>query len=158
MERADAPLPSWTPGPAGTAGDRLLLGALLLVALGARLYALTGDMRFDPAIYAQYAWNLLHGTFSLRDDSWYAHRFVVFAPVAPCYALFGVGALSSRLWPLALSLLQVGLVFELGRRLEGRATAVLAGLLVALAPLDAVSGVTLQPDVVVATHVDAISQ
>jgi hypothetical protein len=127
---------------------RWALPAILLVALAVRLFALTGDLRFDPVIYAQQAWELLHGGFSLRTDSWYAHRLAVFAPAAPFIALFGLGPLGTRLWPLACSLAQVALVFLLGRRLEGPATGALAALLLALAPLDAVGGANLQPDAI----------
>ncbi len=131
------------------------IGAVLLVALAYRLFGLTGDMYFDPAIYAQNAYNLLQGSFTLNTDSWYAHRLPVFVPLAPLYALFGVGTLTSRLWPLLLSLVQVALVIWLGRRLFDRTTAIFAGLLVALTPLDAVSGSVLQPDTVMATFLTA---
>jgi hypothetical protein len=132
----------------GAGSARWTLPLVLLAALAVRLFALTGDMHFDPVVYAQHAWELLHGTFELRTDSWYAHRLTVFAPVAPLVGLFGLGPLGTRLWPLALSLLQVGLVHELGRRLEGPATGALAALLLALAPLDVIGGTTLQPDAI----------
>ncbi len=135
--------------------DGPLCGVVLLIALGYRLYALTGDMQFDPVIYAQNAYNVLTGTFSFRTDSWYAHRFTVFLPVVPCFALLGVGPISSRLWPLALSLVQVALVYHLGRRLLGRATGLLAALFVALAPLDVIASTTLQPDIIMAAFLTA---
>jgi hypothetical protein len=63
---------------------------LLVVAFALRCYAITDDMYPDSVIYAQDAYNLLHGTFTLRDDSWYTHRLPVFAPVALAYAAWGV--------------------------------------------------------------------
>jgi 4-amino-4-deoxy-L-arabinose transferase-like glycosyltransferase len=131
------------------------IAAVLLVALAYRLLGLTGDMLFDPTIYAQNAYNLLQGTFTLNTGSWYAHRLPVFVPIVPLYALFGVGTATSRAWPLLLSLVQVALVIWLGRRLFDRATAVLAGALVALMPLDAVYGSVLQPDTVMAALLTA---
>ena len=138
-----------------SAGYRWAIAATLLLALGTRLLGLTGDMFFDPTIYAQNAFNLLQGTFTLNTGSWYAHRLPVFVPVAPLYALFGVGTMTSRLWPLLLSLVEVALVLWVGRRLFDRDTAVLAGALVALNPLDAVYGSVLQPDPVMATFLTA---
>jgi 4-amino-4-deoxy-L-arabinose transferase-like glycosyltransferase len=131
------------------------IAAILLVALAYRIFALTGDMFFDPTIYAQNAFNLLQGTFTLNTDSWYAHRLPVFVPIAPLYAVFGVGPATSRLWPLLLSLVQVALVIWLGRRLFDRPTAILAGVLVAVTPLDAVYGSVLQPDTIMAAFLTA---
>ena len=136
-------------------GYRGAIAAVLLVALTYRIFGLTGDMFFDPTIYAQNAFNLLHGTFTLKTDSWYAHRLPVFVPLVPLYALFGVGTATSRLWPLLLSLVQVALVIWLGRRLFDRTTAILAGVLIALTPLDAVQGSVLQPDTVMAAFLTA---
>ena len=132
------------------APDDWAIAGILLLALAYRLYGLTGDMFFDPIIYAQNAYNLLHGTFTLNTDSWYAHRLPVFIPLVPLYALFGVGAVTSRLWPLLLSLVEVALVLWIGRRLFDRTTAVLGAVLVALNPLDAVHGSVLQPDIIMA--------
>jgi 4-amino-4-deoxy-L-arabinose transferase-like glycosyltransferase len=134
---------------------RGVVAAILLVALGYRCFGLTGDMFFDPTIYAQSAFNLLQGTFTLKTDSWYAHRLPVFVPLVPLYALFGVGTATSRLWPLFVSLVQVALVIWLGRKLFDRTTAILAGVLVALTPLDAVQGSVLQPDTVMAAFLTA---
>jgi 4-amino-4-deoxy-L-arabinose transferase-like glycosyltransferase len=134
---------------------RWAIAAVLLAALGYRCFGLTGDMFFDPIIYAQNAYNLLQGTFTLKTDSWYAHRLPVFLPVVPLYALFGVGTATSRLWPLLISLVQVALVIWVGRRLFDRTTAILAGVLVALTPLDAVYGSVLQPDTIMATFLTA---
>ena len=134
---------------------RRAIAAVLAVALAYRLFGLTGDMHFDPTIYAQNAYNLLQGTFTLKTGSWYAHRLPVFVPLVPLYALFGVGAWTSRLWPVLLSLAQVALVLWLGRRLFDRTTAILAGILTALTPLDAVYGSVLQPDTVMAAFLTA---
>ncbi len=138
-------------GPGSLSGvERFAPWGILLVALGFRLYAISGDMLFDPIVYAQSAYNLLQGTFTLHSDSWFPHRWPVFLPVAPCYALFGVGSLSSRLWPLALSVAQVALIYHLGLHLFGRRTALLAAFLAAIAPLDVVYAGVLNPDIVMA--------
>jgi len=126
----------------------ILLVVLLAVAL--RLYGMTGNITFDSVVYAQDAYNLLKGTFNLATDSWYSHRLPVFVPVAMSYAVFGVGNLSTNLWPMLLSLLQVLAVLWVGRRLFGAETAILATVFMAMIPLDVIYAGVLAPDAVLA--------
>ena len=141
--------------PASLTGrtDKVLIGSILLGALLYRLYAFTGDISYDPLVYAQNAYNLLNGTFRFDTLSMYDHRFTVFVPVALAYALLGVGTLSTHLWPLFLSLLQIAAVLWLGYRWLGREAAILGALLLALFPLDVVYAGILTPDVVIACFV-----
>ena len=141
--------------PASLTGrtDKVLIGSILLGALLYRLYAFTGDISYDPLVYAQNAYNLLNGTFRFDTLSMYDHRFTVFVPVALAYALLGVGTLSTHLWPLFLSLLQIVAVLWLGYRWLGREAAILGVLLLALFPLDVVYAGILTPDVVIACFV-----
>jgi 4-amino-4-deoxy-L-arabinose transferase-like glycosyltransferase len=129
--------------------------AVIAVAVVFRAYALTNDLLYDPLTYAQYAYNIAEGTFTLRDNYAFAHRLPVFVPVAPLYGIFGVNVLTTHLWPLLLSMAQVVLVMITGRRLFDDATAVLAGLLLAISPLDALYGVLLGPDVALAAFLTA---
>jgi hypothetical protein len=134
-----------------TAGFALLV----VLALAYRCYALTGDMYHNPVIYAQNAFNLLQGTFSLQTDSIYAHRLPVFLPVAPLYALMGVGSVSSQLWPLLFSSAELLVLLWIGRRILDDKTAFLAALFLLLAPLDVVYSGVLQPDIFVAGLISA---
>jgi 4-amino-4-deoxy-L-arabinose transferase-like glycosyltransferase len=124
---------------------------VLLVGLALRCYAITGELSPDSTVYAQNAHNFLHGTFTLRDDSWYAHRLPVFVPVAAAYAAWGVNAVSTHLWPLLLSLAQLGLTMWLGARLLGGRAGIVAGGLLAFLPLDVLQAGSLMPDGVMAT-------
>jgi len=124
---------------------------VILFAAAYRLFGMTGDIMYDPAVYAQDAYNLLHGTFNLNTDSWYSHRLPVFVPVALAYAVLGVGTLSTNLWPLVLSILQIVTVVWVGRRLFGARTAVLAAFFVAMMPLDVIYAGILNPDAVLAS-------
>jgi 4-amino-4-deoxy-L-arabinose transferase-like glycosyltransferase len=121
---------------------------ILILAVAYRLWVMTGDITYDPAVYAQDAFNLLHGTFDLRTDSWYSHRLPVFVPVAPIYAVLGVSDLSTNLWPLVMAALQILAVFWVGSRLLSKETALLAAVLLAIHPLDVIYGGILSPDVV----------
>jgi len=133
--------------------DKVLIGFVLLGALLYRLYALTGDIVFDPLVYSQNAYNLLNGTFRFDTLSMYDHRFTVFVPVALAYALLGVGTISTHLWMLFLSLLQIAALLWLGYRWLGREVAILGALLLALLPLDVVNAGMLGPDMVIACFV-----
>jgi 4-amino-4-deoxy-L-arabinose transferase-like glycosyltransferase len=136
---------------ASPASPPLAVLGVLAVALAFRLYGLSDNMLYDPLAYAQYAYNLLQGTFTLTDDYAFAHRLTVIAPVAVLYAWLGVGPLSSHLWPLLASLGQVAAVMWLGTRLLDRATGIVAGLLLALFPLDVLAATRLAPDAVIAS-------
>ena len=124
------------------------LAAVLALALGIRLYALVGDMSPDALVYAQHAYNLINGTFSLWPDSQYAHRLPVFTPTALLYAAFGVGKFTTHLWPLLLSLGQIVAVVWLGTRMFSPRTGVLSGALLAMFPLDVRLARQLLPDIV----------
>ena len=126
----------------------ILLVVILAVAL--RLYGMTGNITFDSVVYAQDAYNLLKGTFNLATDSWYSHRLPVFVPVALSYAALGVGNVSTNLWPMLLSVLQVLVVLWVGRRLFGAETAILAAAFMAMIPLDVIYAGVLAPDAVLA--------
>lgn len=129
--------------------------ALLAAALLYRVVATTGDMLFDPVVYAQNAFNVLQGTFTLKTDSWFSHRLTVFLPVVPLYAVFGVGTWSSVAWPLLASIGQLALVLAFGWKRFGPPAALLATAFLALAPLDVLYSSVLNPDIIIATFMTA---
>jgi hypothetical protein len=128
---------------------------VLLVGFALRCYVITNDMYADSVVYAQDAYNLLHGTFSLRDDSWCTHRLPVFVPVAIAYAVWGVNTFSTHVWPMLLSMAQLVLTMWLGFRLIGRRAGLVAGALLAFLPLDVNQAAHLMPDGVMSTLLTA---
>lgn len=128
---------------------------VLLVGFALRCYVITDDMYADSVVYAQNAYNLLHGTFTLRDDSWCTHRLPVFAPVALAYAAWGVNTFSTHVWPMLLSMVQLVLTMWLGFRLVGVRAGLVAGALLAFLPLDVNQAAHLMPDGVMATLLTA---
>jgi hypothetical protein len=137
--------------PAASAADRSRAGAIglalvLVVGLGLRLHAVTAELWPDSLVYAQNAFNIAQGRFDLRDDSWFAHRFPVFIPVALSYAFLGVGTLSTYLWPILLSAAELALTIWLGVRWFGFGTGVAAGAILAFFPLDVMQAGFLLPD------------
>lgn len=139
-----------TPGGLSPGARRAAILLVVVLAVGLRLYGMTGNITFDSVVYAQDAYNLLHGTFNLATDSWYSHRLPVFVPVALFYAVLGVGNLSTNLWPMILSVLQVLAVLWVGRRLFGAGTAILAAAFMAMIPLDVIYAGVLAPDAILA--------
>jgi len=134
-------------------GWRWPAAVLLVLALAGafRFHGVANDLLYDPLAYAEYAYNLAHGHFTLADDFPIAHRLPVLVPVAASYAAFGVSEASTHLWPMALGLAHVLLVIALGARLFDRATGLLAGFLLALLPLEVVVATSLLPDIVMST-------
>ena len=133
----------------------LWAAVVLLVGLVLRWYVITDDMYADSVVYAQNAYNLLHGTFTLRDDSWCTHRLPVFVPVALAYAAWGVNEFSTHVWPVLLSMAQLMLTMWLGFRLLGSRAGLVAGALLAFLPLDVNQAAHLMPDGVMATSLTA---
>jgi 4-amino-4-deoxy-L-arabinose transferase-like glycosyltransferase len=126
---------------------RLWFFLVILLAVGARVASFTGEMPPDSLAYAQYAHELAHGTFDLKNTDQYAHRLPLFAPTALLYRWFGISRFTTAAWPLLLSLLGVVCAMVLGERLFGTNTGLLAGLLLALLPLDGIASTYLLPDV-----------
>ncbi|GAB3291916.1 glycosyltransferase family protein [Hymenobacter tenuis] len=81
-----------------------------------------GIYDFDDHAYARYAHQLVSDTFQVapppgHDDHNPLHnRFLVFGPVALLYSLFGVGIISTTLWPLLCTLGALGLIWFAYRR------------------------------------------
>ncbi len=101
----------------------------------------------DAYLYAMSAHEIAQGTYNLDILSpYYELRYVLLLPTAICYALFGVNDVSSSLYPLTASLLNIYLIFLLGKRLFNRGTALFAAFLTAIFPLDIMTATLLSPD------------
>lgn len=118
---------------------RLLLGLLLLAGAVVRLLFflqlkdtdLAAIPLLDSQTYHDWAVRLVAGDWGRNQTYWmgplYPHL------LALVYLVFGVGSLAALVFQLALSLLNVGLVFVLGRRLTHQpGTALLAAALFSL--------------------------
>jgi 4-amino-4-deoxy-L-arabinose transferase-like glycosyltransferase len=127
-----------------------LLFLILALALLLRLSFFVGLAWQDDHAYALSAYRLTTG--DVRTGLVYAgYRITMVGPVALAYALFGFGAVTTFWWPMACSLAGVVLIFLLGRLVAGDVVGLLAALLLAVYPLDAIYATTLLPDVVVST-------
>ncbi|KUG07567.1 ArnT family glycosyltransferase [Solirubrum puertoriconensis] len=96
-------LRSWLP--------TLTLGFVVLFTVAYFILSHEGLYALDDYFYSRYAHQLLHGNFHLGPDPQgllhdpLHERWLIFGPVALCYALFGVNIWSTTLWPLLATLL-----------------------------------------------------
>lgn len=112
----------------------LALGAVLLFALLLRLVFFTGLSGSDDTGYSVRALEAARGEI-IYTTYVGSLRYGVNLPMAGFVRLFGANEVGLHAWPLLCSLGEVLLVFLLADRLWGRRAAVLAGLLLATAPL-----------------------
>jgi hypothetical protein len=136
--------------------DRATLGTLVLLAaiLGVHVLAWWGRpysflTDIDSQHYARLASEILRGELRFAAHV-FNDRFGVTAPTAAVYAVLGVSPRASTLWPLAASLLTIGLVFATTWRSFGRPAALLAALLLATNVVQIDYAAHLIPDLVLA--------
>jgi 4-amino-4-deoxy-L-arabinose transferase-like glycosyltransferase len=120
---------------------------VLVFAAAVRLWMLPLEHSPDESVYIQHAWNLAHGQLSFDNLSQYVHRFPVYVPTALAYWLGGIGPWTTAAWPILASLAQIFLAMALARRIAGNFAATVAGLALALLPLDIVYSAHLLADV-----------
>lgn len=129
---------------------------LVVVALAAlwRLAFFNGEFGSDDAVYLKRAQEVANGVWTSADYNG-ALRYGFNIPAGMFMALFGDSRFSANLWSLTCSLLEVALVYLFTRRHFGRSTALLAGLLLGLAPLHVAVATRLHADPVVALFLTA---
>jgi len=135
----------------------ILIAALLVLALGLRLYYCVGIGINDDAEYCDSARRLAtgYGVHSYPLHSIDSIRSLMVLPVVLAYKAFGVSEWSSSLYPLTCSILTILLSCLLARRLFGWQVAVGAGLILSLCPLDVVYSSQLVPTVPLACVLSA---
>jgi len=117
----------------------------LLLALGLRIGGFVGLVGSDDLGYLTYARELALGTFQLSPDP-FSNRWGILLPEALLFYLFGPRIGFLALYPLTLGLLEVYLVFRLGRLVFGPGAGALAALLIATLPLHVALSTAIYPD------------
>lgn len=115
-------------------GSATTLTFLLLGGLALRLIFYTGFSGSDDTVYAIRALESARGEF-IYSTYVGALRYGVNLPMAGFVALFGANEVALHAWPLLCSLGEIALVYCVADRVWGRRAAVMAGLLLASAPL-----------------------
>jgi len=121
--------------------------ALVLILGGAavlRLVFFTGYHGHDDVYYIQRALELSRDAATPPATHW-AARIGLVGPTALLYRAFGVTPLTTSAFPFACSLLGVVAAVILGQRLYGAPAGLIAGLLLAMFPMDVIFASTLFP-------------
>lgn len=112
--------------------DLLLLIAVQVVVVLLRLPGLPMPLERDEGAYAYVAWTWLHGGLPYRDA--FDHKPpLIYLLYMPALLWGQPSAVAIRVWATVLLLLSVGMVYAIGRRTWGSATALLAALLFGIA-------------------------
>lgn len=128
--------------------DWQILFASLLAAFVVRCIFFSGGIRGSDAFaYAQHAYNIASGNYDLNSINMFdGFRYFVLLPTAFSFMIFGVNDLSSSIFPYIFSLLNIVVVFQLGKKIFNREIATIASGLLIIYPLDITFANCVSPD------------
>lgn len=112
---------------------RTLWVAVMTMAVAMRLVFYTGYFGSDEVTYVESAIKLLHGDWAVSDYVG-SNRYGMNLPIAGFALLFGQHEWSAAAYSMMCSLLEIALVFGVGRRLVGDRPALLAAVVLASLP------------------------
>lgn len=121
---------------------------IILCAFVVRIFLFDGSVRCaDAFAYAQYARDITIGGYNLSQVKFfYGFRYILLIPTALSYHLLGVSDISSSIFPLLCSILNIVAIFFIARRIFDVKIALIASILVVFYPLDIIYGSQLVPD------------
>ena len=126
-----------------------MLAIVLFAAVLRCIFFIGFGVTGDDIIYAGMSRELLRNGWKAVDLKWGVnYRLGLSVPVALLFRVGGFNDLTYVIYPLVMSLLSVVLVFLLGRRLFGSAAGLVAALLVATCPFEAVFGSSMTVDII----------
>jgi len=125
-----------------------MLCGILLAALLVRCVFFFGGIRGSDAFaYARYAHDIASGQYDLEGiRMFYGFRYSLLLPTAMGFSLFGVNDIGASFFPLIFSLLNIWVVFLIGKRIFNDAIALVAALLLAFYPINIATSTGLSPD------------
>lgn len=126
------------------------LTSIVFLGLLVRLLTFSSMFRFDSYFYAQLSYFIsvvdLNSFFFENNDFFAIGRLLLFLPTGFLYRVFGVNDVSSVVFILLSSLLNIIAVYFLGKKLAGRGVGLLSALLLAIYPLDVYYSTQFLPD------------
>lgn len=130
--------------------SQLILIAILFFAFLIRLKYYVGVSRFDSFFYAQLSYFIsqldFHSFFFENSNFFAIGRLLLYLPTAFLYRFIGVRDLTSVAFILFASLLNVVVVYFLGKKLLNRKVGLVAAFLMAIFPLDVYHATQYLPD------------
>lgn len=138
----------------------MVLGAILIAAVGLRVALYKGYASSDDGWYWLLAKQALHGTLLVGGDpvlsqSHFAVRSGLIYPTALAVKSLGETEAALAVYPFFCSLAQVVLAFLIGRLVAGTGAGLLAALLYAMLPIDISAATVCSPDLPMALCLSA---
>ena len=125
-----------------------LMAFILSIAVAIRIIFFIGFGLGDDSIYAGVVRNIMHGGFKTIDLNYgMNYRIGLYLPILLFFSMFGISDFSYVLYPLLASLGSIIVIYFIGKELFGKATGVIAAILLALCPFDVVFASTLTIDI-----------
>ena len=137
------------PDTRGGARWVVALIVLLIVGLALRLYEFRGFGALDDAAYAQIAHQMASGMFRIgayNGPAVFPLRVGIIYPTALLFRHAGVSEWTMVLFPFAISILSIVLIYVATNHFFGQRAAVIGAALWAILPLDAFQASVLAPD------------
>jgi 4-amino-4-deoxy-L-arabinose transferase-like glycosyltransferase len=140
-----------TPALLSNPNKYIFLAALLFLHVACWLVLGPPEPRSDDRVYLDVAADIDHGVYALNESP-KNRRYAVILPALAFTKLFGDGPHAVSLWPLLCSLASIGMLFS-WLWPKGKKTAVAAGFLLAMNPVQVIYATVLFPDAVVSLFV-----
>ncbi len=125
------------------------LAAIMAMCTALRFMLFGGYAGLDDGEYARIAHWIVNGTFSLQEYGGppvFPLRTGLVLPTALVFRAFGIGEWSMVLYPFALSVLALGLVYVCAAQFFGQRAGLVAVALLGLTPIELGSATKLLPD------------
>jgi len=128
--------------------QQIFIGLLLITAFLVRCIFFSGGVRGSDAFaYAQIAYDIASGQYDLYTTNMICgFRYSVLLPTALSFACLGVNDIAATIFPFTFSLLNVLVVFQIGKKLFHRDIAIISAFLLIFYPLDICTANILSPD------------
>ncbi len=139
---------------------RLNFHLLLIIGIGValRILCFVGLNSVDPYFYANYAFQILDGSFKIgmsQPLEVFMFRNTILIPTAMFFRLFGINKISAVLLPFLLSIGEIVVIFYLGKALFNKRVGMISALLLSFLPMHVVYATQLFPDIIISFFLGA---
>lgn len=125
------------------------MAIILTVAITVRIIFFIGFGLGDDLIYSSVVNNIMNYGFQSFDLNYGVnYRIGLYLPMLLFFSILGVNDLSLVLYPLLASLGSIIVIYFIGKELFGKEAGIIAAILLALCPFDAVFASTLTIDII----------
>lgn len=127
----------------------LIMAIVVMVAIIIRFCFFIGFGLGDDPIYAMVVNNIMYGGFKALDLNYIMnYRIGLYLPIWLFFKVFGLSDFSFVLYPLLASLGSIVVIYFIGKELFNKETGIIAAILMAFCPFDAVFASTMTIDIV----------